>query len=159
MCRIIATNYKDEYPKTSSRISRFCCKLQGLVNAEGGNINSPSYDHQTACHFLVHRIQIYSFVKYQGISMNLALQWVIERKRDGVSNQLCIDCLFNRFCRIRSRKISKLCITGLYERNPLTKGQSRGKCLHFMTSSWSLYQSRGLNKMSHTLSIFSTHLP
>ena len=53
MCRIIATYEKYEYPKISSRITRFRCKLQGLVNAEGDNINSPSYDHQTTCHFLV----------------------------------------------------------------------------------------------------------
>ena len=82
MCRIIATYEKYEYPKISPRITRFRCKLQGLVNAEGDNINSPSYDHQTTCHFLVDRIQIYSFLKYQKISLNLALQWR-HNERDG----------------------------------------------------------------------------
>ena len=88
---------------------------------EGGNINGPNYDHRTTCHFLVDRIKIYSFLKYQGISLNLALQW-LHNERDGVSNHLGINCLFNRFCRSRSMKASKLRVTGLYERNPPVTG-------------------------------------
>ena len=51
----------------------------------GDNINSPSYDHQTTCHFLADRIHIYSFLKYQGISLNLALQW---RVRSAMASQI-----------------------------------------------------------------------
>ena len=48
-------------------------------------------------------IQSYSFLKYRGIFLNLALQWH-HNERDGVSNHLCTDCLFNHFCRKRLKK-------------------------------------------------------
>ena len=40
---------------------------------------------------------------------------------DSVSNHRCLDCLFNRLFRRRSKKTSKLCVTGLCEGNsPVT---------------------------------------
>ena len=43
-------------------------------------------------------------------------------ERDGVSNHRCLDCLLNRLFRRRSKKTSKLCVTGLCEGNPPVTG-------------------------------------
>ena len=64
-----------------------------------------------------------------------ALQWR-HNGRDGVSNHQPHDCLLNRLFRHRSKKASKLRITGRWPVNSPHKGQWRGKCFHFMTSSW-----------------------
>ena len=45
-------------------------------------------------------------------------------KRDGVSNHRRLDCLRGRLFRHRSKKIAKLCVTGLCERNPPVTGGS-----------------------------------
>ena len=69
------------------------------------------------------------------------VQWR-HNERDGVSYHRRLDCLLNRLFRHRSKKISKLSVTGLGERNslwpvnPRTKGKYRGKCIHSMMSSW-----------------------
>ena len=58
-----------------------------------------------------------------------------------VSNHQPHDCLLKRLFRRRSKKTSKLCVTGLCEGNslgtwiPCTKVQWRVKCFHLMTSS------------------------
>ena len=44
-------------------------------------------------------------------------------------------CFSFVFVRRRSNKTPKLCVTGLCEWNPLTKGQYSWKCFHLMTSS------------------------
>ena len=54
--------------------------------------------------------------------------------RDSVSNNQPHDCLLNRLFRRRSKKTSKLCVTGLCARNSPVAGE---KCFHLMTSSWS----------------------
>ena len=43
-------------------------------------------------------------------------------ERDGISNHLHLECLFNRLFRCRSNKTSKLCVTGLCEGNPPVTG-------------------------------------
>ena len=49
-----------------------------------------------------------------------SLQWR-HNEPDGVSNHQSHDCLFNRLFRRRSKKTSKLCVTGLCEGNsPMT---------------------------------------
>ena len=50
------------------------------------------------------------------------LQWR-HNERDGVSNHQRLDCLLNRLFRCRSKKTSKLCITGLYEGNSPVTGE------------------------------------
>ena len=88
----------------------------------------------------------------------IALRWR-HNERDGVSNHRCLDGIFKPLFRPRSKKTSKLHVTGLCEGNPaatcefpsqrarnaetsgdlwipLTKDQKRGKCFHLMTSSW-----------------------
>ena len=77
-------------------------------------------------------------------SISLPWQWR-HNKHGGVSNHRRFDCLLNRLVRRRSKKTSKLCVTGLYEGNPpvtppwipLTNDpiSERGKCFHLMTSS------------------------
>ena len=59
-----------------------------------------------------------------------ALRW---RHNDhaGVSNHQPHGCLLNRLFRRKSKKTSKLRVTGLC-------GQLRGKCFHLMTSSWEI---------------------
>ena len=71
----------------------------------------------------------------------ISLQWR-HNDNDGVSNHQPSGCLLNRLFRRRSKKTSKLRVTGLCVGNspgpwnPRTKGQLRGKCFHLMTSSW-----------------------
>ena len=47
-----------------------------------------------------------------------SLQW-LHNERSCISNHLCLNCLFRR----RSKKTSKLCITGLDEGNSLVTGE------------------------------------
>ena len=69
---------------------------------------------------------------------NMTLQWR-HNERDGVSNHRRLDCLLIHLFRRRSKKTSKLRVTGLCEGNspvtcefpPVTR-----KCFHLMTSSW-----------------------
>ena len=51
-----------------------------------------------------------------------SLQWR-HNGRDGVSNHQPYDCLLNSLFRRRSKKISKLCITGLCEGNSPVTGE------------------------------------
>ena len=63
--------------------------------------------------------------------LRVALLWR-HNGRDSVSNHQPHDCLLNRLFRRRSKKTSKLCVTGLCAGNsPWT-----GKCFHLITSSW-----------------------
>ena len=63
--------------------------------------------------------------------VRIPLHWR-HNDQDGVSNHQPHGCLLNRLFRRRSKKTSKLRVTGLI---PRTKGQLRGKCFHLMTSS------------------------
>ena len=52
----------------------------------------------------------------------LSLQWR-HNGRDGVLNHQCHDCLLKRLFRLRSKKTSKLRVTGLCEGNSPVKGE------------------------------------
>ena len=52
-----------------------------------------------------------------------ALQWR-HNEYVSVSNHQHLDCLFNRLFRLRSKKTSKLCVTGLSEGNSPVTGDS-----------------------------------
>ena len=67
--------------------------------------------------------------------INKALQWR-HIERDGVSNHWRLDCSLNRLFRRRSKKASKLHVTGLTPVNSPHKGPVTLKCFHLMTSSW-----------------------
>ena len=69
-------------------------------------------------------------------------------ERDGVSNHQRFDCLLNHLFNHRSKKTSKLRVTGLCEGNPPVLGgpvdsahkrAGNGKCNHLMTSSWEMF--------------------
>ena len=70
-----------------------------------------------------------------------SLRWR-HNDHDSVSNHQPHGCLLNRLFRRRSKKTSKLSVTGFVwgiHRDrwiPRTKGQLRGKWFHLMTSSW-----------------------
>ena len=53
---------------------------------------------------------------------HIALRWRRD-KHDGVSNHQCLDGLFIRLSRRRSKKISKLRVTGLCEGNSPVTGE------------------------------------
>ena len=67
------------------------------------------------------------------------LQWR-HNGRNGVSNHQPHDCLLNRLCRRRSKKISKIRVTGICMGNSPVTGEFR-KCFQLMTSSWYLTSS------------------
>ena len=75
-----------------------------------------------------------------GLTCACPLQWR-HNERDGGSNQQSQHCLLNRLFRRRSKKTSKLSVTGLCGEFtgdrwiPRTNGLQRGKCFHLMTSS------------------------
>ena len=52
----------------------------------------------------------------------LSWQWC-HNERDGISNGRRLDCLLNRLFRCRSKKTSKLRVTGLCEGNSLVTGE------------------------------------
>ena len=57
-----------------------------------------------------------------GLRSHCALQWH-HNERDGISNHQPRDCLHHRLLRRRSKKISKLRVTGLCEGNSLGTGE------------------------------------
>ena len=75
------------------------------------------------------------------LNLVFALRWR-HIGRDGVSNHQPNDCLLNRLFRSRSKKTSKLRVTGLCAGNSQGSGEFSHKwpvtrkCFHFMTSSW-----------------------
>ena len=52
----------------------------------------------------------------------MSLQWC-HNECIGISNHQHLDCLLSRFFRHRSKKTSKLCVTGLYEGNSPVTGE------------------------------------
>ena len=79
---------------------------------------------------------------YNLVKIYTPLQWRHNR-RDSISNDQPRDCLLNRLFRRRSKKTSKLRVTGLCAGNSpgtdefpaVTNGQLRGKCFHLIMSS------------------------
>ena len=55
----------------------------------------------------------------------LSLQWC-HNEHDGVSKHLLLDCILNRLFRRRSKKTSKLCVTGLCEGNSPVNSPHKG---------------------------------
>ena len=54
--------------------------------------------------------------------VNNPLQWC-HNEHDGISNHQCPDCLHHHLFRHRSKKISKLCVTGFCEGNSPVTGE------------------------------------
>ena len=78
------------------------------------------------------------------VQTDYPLQWR-HNESDGVSNHQPRDCLLNRLFKAQIKENIKaprhwpLCGEVIDDRwIPRTKGQERGRCLHLMTSSWSI---------------------
>ena len=70
-------------------------------------------------------------------------------ERYSLSNHQHHDCLLNRLFRRRSKKTSKLRVTGLCEGNspltdefPVQRASNAEKCFHLMTSSWIMWTNQ-----------------
>ena len=61
-------------------------------------------------------------ISMSGCQLDMALRWR-HNKRDGISNHQPHDCVLNRLFRHKSKKTSKLCVTGLCEGNSPVTGQ------------------------------------
>ena len=61
------------------------------------------------------------YLLHSNYSLATSLQWR-HNGREGVSNHQRLDCLLNRLFRRRSKKTSKLHVTGLSEGNPPVTG-------------------------------------
>ena len=89
-------------------------------------------------------IMIYNATPEYGLyqwELRQLLEWR-HNERDGVSNHQLLDCLLNRLFRRRSKKTSKLRVTGFVRRihrwpvNSPHKGPVTRKCVYLKTSSW-----------------------
>ena len=76
------------------------------------------------------------------LTVYCALQWH-HNERGFISNHQPHNCLLNRLFKVQIKEISKLLshwpLCGEFTGDlwiPCTKGQKRGKCFHFMMSSW-----------------------
>ena len=94
---------------------------------------------------------------YESIFKN-SLQWRHNR-HDSVSNHQPHDCLLSRLFRLRSKKTSKLCVSGLCEANspiPVNsphKGPVTPKGFHLMTSSCSSAKCRSFCSGLHCVNM------
>ena len=70
--------------------------------------------------WIFHILTMNTFVYHNKV--NFPLQW-LHNGNDGVSNHQPHHCLLNRLFRHRSKKTSKLCITGLCEGNSLVTSE------------------------------------
>ena len=81
---------------------------------------------------------VYADIHSNFLPVIILLQWR-HNGRDGFSNHQHQDCLLNRLFRRRSKKTSKLRVTGLCEGNSPVNSPHKGtvtrKCFRFMTSS------------------------
>ena len=84
------------------------------------------------------------------------LQW-FHNGQDGVSNHQPHDCLLNLLFRRRSKKMSKLHVTGLCAGNSPVTGefQEHGKCFHWMMSSCNNAMCRTLLKESTLVQVMA----
>ena len=69
---------------------------------------------------------------YPYLTMSISLQWCHD-ERDGVSNHPSHDCLLKRLFRHRSKKTSKLRVTGLWVGNSPVTGEFRAKKVSYLT--------------------------
>ena len=106
-------------------------------------------------HPVVNYILEWHHIDRHAMELHITLQWR-HNERDCVSNNRRLRCLLSRLFRRRSKKTSKLRVTGLCEGNspvtgefpaqwPVTRSfdvfcdlrlNKRGKCFHLMTPSW-----------------------
>ena len=111
------------------------------------DISVPSPIYQQRHHWLyrLNRYQYFMMMVFNYLChLIVALQWHHD-EHNGVLNHRRVNCLLNRFFRCRSKKISKLRVTGLCEGNSAVtggfphKGPVTRKMFHLMTSLWWIY--------------------
>ena len=79
------------------------------------------------------------------------LQWR-HNEHDGISNHRCLDCLLNRVLRHRSKKASKLCITGLCAGNLPVTGEfpaQRASNAENVSIWWRHHEMRWIDLLTH----------
>ena len=76
--------------------------------------------------------------------LQIALQW-LHNERDGVTNHQPHECLLNRFFRHRSKKISKLRVTGLCEGNSMATGEFPAQRVSSMENVSIWWRHHGVN--------------
>ena len=89
-----------------------------------------------------------SFGKTASVNCTLPLQWR-HNERDGVSNHRCLNCLLNHFLWRKSKKTSKLWVTGPCEGNPRVTSNAEnvsiwwlhGRKFIIITHSWKFKSS------------------
>ena len=111
--------------------------LQGnAITKTCGATSNAKIDILTTLGFQRHHDDVMAWARFLH-----SLQWRHNR-RDGVSNHQHHDCLLKRLLRCRSKKTSKLRVTGLCDGNSPVAGEFPAqrpvtrKCFHLMTSSW-----------------------
>ena len=77
--------------------------------------HSASSHNHNQCRLMINE------VRWHSPENSLPLQWH-HNKCDGISNNQRPDCLLNHLFRRRSKKTTKLCVTGLREGNPPVTG-------------------------------------
>ena len=95
------------------------------------------------CHPIPNKWNSWSFYSVLVLrGLNMSLQWC-HNEPDGISYHWLLSCFLSHLFQRRSKRTSKLCVTGLCEGNPpvtsgfpLTKDQWCENCFHLMTSSW-----------------------
>ena len=87
------------------------------------NIDNRIIQHQYSINWYHKTRSTLSMIDYISIIVRfiMTLQWR-HNERDGVPNHRRLDCLLNRLFRRRSKKKSKLRVTGLCEGNPRETG-------------------------------------
>ena len=97
-------------------------ELSATQNGETGSFNSEG-DHDAFAFCINSIVQNRHWIYYIHMYISLlSLQWRPDGQ-DGVSNHQPHDCLLNRLFRRRSKKTSKLRVTGLCEGNSPVTGE------------------------------------
>ena len=111
----------DEWPKLGLLRRKGYILRQNLENGQWWSEHTLSRDVNTSdCSRQERR-----YSERAGSGTLLTLQWRHNR-RDSVSNRQRLDCLLNRLFRRRSKKTSKLRVTGLCEGNSLVNSPKKG---------------------------------
>ena len=103
------------------------CALILISVYEDGQTSNVLYSLYKIAHIIMRLRCVVVVVMYAQLRtlnspvIQITLLWR-HNERKGVSNYRCLDCLFNRLFRRRSKKTSKLHVTGLCEGNPPVTG-------------------------------------
>ena len=106
---------------SSALYCRFCsCVYKNELRTF---ITNGQFGHKWWTFRVYHIVQclVYNAIWGNSTLFSVSLQWR-HNGHDGVSNPSCLDCSLNQLFRCRSKKTSKLYVTGLCEGNPPVTG-------------------------------------